>query len=226
MRILIVEDNYRLARNIQSYLQSQKNYTASVAFDGNEGLEKAMEKDYDCIVLDVKLPGQDGFAICAALRKDGIKTPILMLTALSDEKNAVRGLDAGADDYLRKPFALEELAARIRALLRRDVPQMQLTLTAGSITLDPNTQTVWREKNILSLAPKEYALLEFLLRNKGRVQDRKTIIEHVWGEHEDALFSQTLDVHMSYLRKKTAKNLITTIPGKGYMISPLQSHAS
>ena len=219
MRVLVVEDNQRLARNIQSYLQMELRYTTEVAFDGDEGLAKALTGDNDCIVLDIKLPVLDGFAVCSEIRKHGIATPILMLTSLADDSNTIAGLDAGADDYLRKPFAMLELCARIRALMRRGSKPADPVLTQGIVSLDPNTGLVLFEEKLVKLAPKEFALLEFLLRNKGKVQSRKSIVEHVWGEHEYLLFSQTIDVHVAYLRKKLDPKLIKTVRGRGYVIA-------
>ena len=218
MRILIVEDSQKLTRNIQSYLQTEHHYTVDVAFDGDTGLEKALKGGYDCIILDIKLPGRDGFSVCSALRSQKIATPILMLTSLSEDKDVIRGLDEGADDYLKKPFAMDELCARIRSLLRRKTSEANPLLAAGNVELDPNAAVVRKGNKIISLAPKEYALLEFLLRNKGVVQSRENIIEHVWGEREEILFSQTLDVHIAYLRKKLDRDLIETVSGKGYLI--------
>lgn len=219
MHILVIDDNQRLTRNIQAYLQTEQHYIVDVVFDGDEGLKKAGTGQYDCIVLDIMLPGMDGFAICAALRKQGVVTPILMLTALADDSSAIAGLDAGADDYLKKPFPMLELCARIRALLRRGTTPADPVLSSGLVSLNPNTGAVHCQKKAVKLAPKEYALLEFLLRNKGRVQDRKAIVKHVWGEYEYLLFSQTIDVHVAYLRKKLDHKLIKTVPGKGYMIA-------
>ena len=217
MRILIVEDEHALARNIQKYLILER-YSVDVAFDGEEGLQKALKGDYDCIVLDLNLPKMDGFTVCERLRKEKKGTPILMLTALGDKENIVRGLDTGADDYLKKPFEMEELCARIRSLLRRKSGDREPILRTKYVSLNSNTRQVLKADTPISLAPKEYAVLEFLLRNKGIAQDRMRIIEHVWGEEDRLMFSQTLDVHIAYLRKKLGKDVIETVSGKGYMI--------
>lgn len=220
MRLLVVDDQHTLARNIQKYLQMEALYTVDVAFDGKEGMHKALSFAYDCIILDVMLPQVDGFTVCTHLRQQGCHAPILLLTALKEKTNTIKGLDAGADDYLTKPFNMAELYARIRALLRRDSHERNPLLSLHGITLDPNTKDVRKKKKKITLAPREYALLEYLFRHAGVVQSREDIIEHVWGESEAAMFSQTLDVHIAYLRKKIGKDVITTIPGSGYMISP------
>jgi DNA-binding response OmpR family regulator len=143
---------------------------------------------------------------------------LLMLTARSAKRDVVTGLDTGADDYLAKPFDLDELLARIRTLMRRTTPERTPRLESGDVVLDANCHEVLRAGRPVSLAPREFALLEHLLRNKGVVQDRLTLLEQVWGETDDLLFSQTVDVHVSYLRRKLGKTLITTVPGKGYLI--------
>ena len=144
--------------------------------------------------------------------------PILMLTARAKQQEIVQGLNWGADDYLTKPFDLDELLARVRALLRRNSPDKQPKMQTGSVVMDTNTQQVWKRDQRVDLSPKEYAMLEFLLRNKGVVQDRPRIIEHVWGGRDDLLFCQTVDVHVSYLRRKLGKSVIHTVPGKGYLV--------
>jgi DNA-binding response OmpR family regulator len=144
--------------------------------------------------------------------------PILMLTARTKQQEIVHGLNLGADDYLAKPFDLDELLARIRALLRRQAEEKQPLLATGDITLNTNTQEVWKNGRKMNLSPKEYGLLDFLMRHKGVVQDRPHIIEHVWGGRDELLFSQTVDVHIAYLRRKLGKSVIETVPGRGYMI--------
>lgn len=218
MHILLIEDQEKLAANIREYLESET-YAVTVVHDGKEGFEAAMTQDFDLLILDINLPGMDGYVICTMLRESRKNMPILMLTARSAQKDIVHGLNIGADDYLAKPFDLEELLARVRALLRRRSEERQPVLDAGDIALDTNTRRVSRRGKQVNLAPKEYGLLEFLLRNKGSVQDRPRILEHVWGSRDDLLFSQTVDVHVAYLRRKLGKDLITTVPGKGYMIS-------
>ncbi len=217
MNILIIEDQQKLAANIRKYLESET-YVVTVAHDGGEGFEKAMTGTFDLVILDINLPGMDGYVLCSMLRQNKKNMPILMLTARTDQKEIIHGLNLGADDYLKKPFDLDELLARVRALLRRQSEVKQPVMTAGAVSIDTNTRLVQRKGKPVSLAPKEYALLEFLLRNKGKVQERPTIIEHVWGSRDDLMFSQTVDVHIAYLRRKLGKDLIRTVPGKGYMI--------
>jgi len=216
MHILIIEDQQKLAENIRRFLELE-HYAVSVAHDGREGFERAMTQTIDLLILDINLPGMDGYVLCSMLRQHGKNMPILMLTARTKRQEIVHGLNIGADDYLTKPFDLAELLARVRSLLRRNSDK-QPVLATGSITLDTNTREVRRGKKIVSLSPKEYALLEFLLRSKGRVQDRPSIIEHVWGGRDELLFSQTVDVHVAYVRRKLGKNVIKTVPGKGYLI--------
>jgi two-component system, OmpR family, response regulator len=217
MHILLIEDEPKLAGNIKQYLEAET-YAVAVEHDGRQGFERAMTQEFDLVILDINLPGMDGYVICSMLRQHKKSMPILMLTARTKQQEIVHGLNIGADDYLTKPFDLEELLARIRAILRRKPSEKLTTLESGDITLDPNTRKVTRKGKDVDLAPKEYALLEFLLRTKGAVQDRPTIIEHVWGSRDDLLFSQTVDVHIAYLRRKLGKSTIETVPGKGYLI--------
>lgn len=218
MNILIIEDQEKLALNIKKYLEME-NYAASVVFDGEEGLKKALAENYDLIILDINLPKCDGLQICSLLRRQNKNMPIFMLTARSGQQDIITGLNSGADDYLIKPFDLEVLLARVRALLRRTHEKKDPILSAQNITMDTNTHEVRQNGTVVSLAPKEYALLEYLLRHKGTVQDRSRLIEHVWGEYDSLMFSQTVDVHIAYLRKKLGKKLIKTITGKGYIIN-------
>ncbi len=217
MHILLVEDQIKLAENIRKYLQSER-YAVSIAHDGKTGFELAMTQTIDLLILDVNLPVLDGFAVCSMLREQKKKMPILMLTARAKQEEVVHGLNIGADDYLKKPFDLDELLARVRALLRRNSDEKEPVMTAGDLTIDTNTQEVLRGKSMLALSPKEYALLTYLVRKKGIAQDRPAILEHVWGGRDDLLLSQTVDVHIAYLRRKIGKNAIRTVPGKGYMI--------
>ncbi len=218
MHILLIEDQEKLADNIRQFLGLEQ-YAVTVSHDGNEGLEKAMTLEPDLLILDINLPGMDGYQICALLRQNKKNMPILMLTARDKQQEIVHGLNIGADDYLGKPFDLDELLARVRALLRRNAVEKQPVLTGRNITLDTNTHEVRRKDTKVNLSPKEYGLLEFLMRNKGVVQDRPRIIEHVWGGRDELLFSQTVDVHVAYLRRKLGKGVIETVPGKGYMIA-------
>ncbi len=217
MHILLIEDQEKLAGNIAQFL-ALEHYAVTVAHDGKEGFEKAMTQDIDLLILDINLPGMDGYLICSMLRKEKKNMPILMLTARSSQRDIVQGLNLGADDYLCKPFDLRELLARVRALLRRNGQHKDPSLSAGDITLNTNTREAQRKGKKVNLSPKEFALLEFLLQHKGSVQDRPRIIEHVWGGRDELLFSQTVDVHVAYLRRKLGKGLIETVPGKGYVI--------
>lgn len=218
MHILVIEDQVKLAANIKEYLESET-YAVTAVHNGREGFERAMTQDFDLLILDINLPGMDGYVVCSMLRQNKKNMPILMLTARTKQQEIVHGLNIGADDYLAKPFDMEELLARVRALLRRQTEQKKPVLEAGAITLDTNTQKVFKNGKVIDLAPKEYGLLEFLLRNKGMAQDRPTILEHVWGSRDDLLFSQTVDVHIAYLRRKLGKNVIQTVPRKGYLIA-------
>ncbi len=217
MHILLIEDQEKLADNIRKYLESE-HYAVSVAHDGRIGFEKAMTLDIDLLILDINLPGLDGYRICTMLRQHKKSMPILMLTARAKQEEVIHGLNIGADDYLRKPFDLNELLARIRALLRRKSEEKQPMMTVGKLTLDTNTQEVRKGITRVNLSPKEYGLFEYLLRKRGSVQDRPSILEHVWGNRDDLLLSQTVDVHMATLRRKIGKSVIRTVPGKGYMI--------
>ena len=216
MHILLIEDQVKLAQNMKRFLELE-HFAVTVCHDGKEGFERAMTQEVDLVILDINLPGMDGYVICTMLRQNKKNMPILMLTARTKQQEIVHGLNIGADDYLTKPFDLDELLARVRALLRRQ-GEKQPQLRSGSIVLDTNTQEVWRGKKKVDLSPKEYALLYYLLRHKGIVQDRPRILEHVWGDRDDLLFSQTVDVHIAYLRRKLGKSLIDTVPGKGYLI--------
>lgn len=217
MHILLIEDQQKLADNIRQFLELEQ-YAVTVSHDGKEGFEIAMTQAIDLLILDINLPGMDGYLICSMLRERKRDMPILMLTARTKQQEIVHGLNLGADDYLGKPFDLDELLARVRALLRRKTTAKQPQLTTGSVVVDTNTHEVTNEGRKVGLSPKEYALFEYLLRNKGMVQDRPHIIEHVWGGRDDLMFSQTVDVHVAYLRRKLGKRVIETVPGKGYLI--------
>lgn len=217
MHILLIEDQEKLAANIKEFLETET-FAVTACNDGRDGFEKAMTQEFDLIILDINLPGMDGYVICTMLRQNKKNVPILMLTARTTQKEIVHGLNIGADDYLTKPFDLDELLARVRALLRRQKPDKDPILRSGDVTVDTNTREVQVGGKKVELSPKEYALLEYLLRTKGVAQDRPRIIEHVWGGRDDLLFSQTVDVHVAYLRRKLGKSVIQTIPGKGYMI--------
>jgi len=222
MRILIVEDEESLALQIRETLNSEK-YQAETCFNGEEGLEQALVEEYDLIILDIMLPGKDGFEIIKELRKEGINTPTIMLTARTETESKVKGLDSGADDYLTKPFAMPELLARIRSLLRRQSDDKSSTLSINNLILNTATQDVKLDDKPVDLTTREYAILQFLIYNKNRAVSRLSIAEHVWGDNLD-LFSMTnfVDVHIKNLRKKIGDEIIHTIRGTGYMVRDSQ----
>ncbi len=218
MRILVVDDEPELLEQIQEALIRQK-YTVDTACDGETALDRIFSDPYDLILLDIMLPGKDGFAVLSELRHDKIVTPVLMLTARGEIEDRVRGLDRGADDYLGKPFAMEELLARIRALLRRSNESVSSLLAGGPIRLDTVSREVTQNDQAIELTPKEFSILEFLLYNKGRVISRFTIAEHVWGDAFDPYtMSNSIDVHIKNLRRKmgVGGTLILSIRGVGY----------
>lgn len=220
MRILIVEDQKKIASFIERGLK-EEGYAVDVALDGIEGEWKALNNDYDLIILDIMLPGKDGIEICKSLKKNGVETPILILTAKDSVRDKVIGLDSGADDYLTKPFAFEELLARIRALLRRKKIPKNDVLQIADLKLDRLKREVWRGNKKIELTSKEYALLEYLMLNAGNVVTRTMISEHVWNENFDS-FTNVIDVYINYLRNKIdkgfGKKLIHTLRGAGYIL--------
>jgi DNA-binding response OmpR family regulator len=222
MKVLVIEDEHKIANALKEGL-AQESYAVDVCYDGQEGLNAARYEAYDLIILDRMLPGgMDGLEICQTLRQESIHTPILMLTARDMVRDRVAGLNAGADDYVVKPFSFEELLARVRALLRRPHEAIGETLQAGDLTLNTVSKEVKRDGQNLSLSAKEYALLEYLLRNKGKVLSKETIITHVWDFDADIL-PNTVEVFITYLRGKIdrpfkAEPLIKTVRGFGYKI--------
>ena len=220
MRILIVEDDPDLAGFIQKGLREER-YAVDCAHEGEEGLLMANTTPYDLIILDVMLPALDGFTVCRRLRAAGNKTPILLLTARGTVEDRVTGLNIGADDYLTKPFAFAELLARIQALIRRSGPEQSPRLAVADLEVDPVAHRVWRAGRELILTNKEYALLEYLLRNPDRVLTRTAIIEHVWDIHYDGM-TNIVDVHIRALRAKVDREfsppLIQTVRGVGYVL--------
>ena len=216
MRVLVVEDEVRMAGLLKRALQ-EEGHAVDVAADGQEGLWLATENAYGAIVLDVMLPGLDGFQVCRRLRESGSWVPVLMLTARDAVGDRVRGLDAGADDYLVKPFSLLELAARLRALARRDDRVRPVILAEGDLRLDPAAKRAWRAETELHLSPKEFALLEFFLRHAGRVLTRSQIIEVVWDFAYDG-GSNVVDQYVNYLRRKIGRHDIETVRGMGYRL--------
>lgn len=223
MRILIIEDEKRLADSIKKGLQ-QESYAVDVSYDGSDGYGMAVIQDYDLIILDLMLPGIDGMEICRKLRtEENIQSSILMLTARGQIRDRVEGLNCGADDYLTKPFAFEELLARIKALSRRPRDSLGTVLSIDDLTLDTISYEVRRAGRPVMLSKTEYALLEFLLKNMGRVLSKNQIIENVWDYDADVL-PNTVEVYIRYLRNKIEKPfrdkkpLIETIRGFGYRI--------
>jgi DNA-binding response OmpR family regulator len=218
MQILIVEDDRRLARQLKKGLDEQ-GHAVTLAFDGLAGLEAARQERFDVLVLDVMLPQLDGFQVVRRLRSAGGKSPILMLTAKDSAEDIVAGLDAGADDYLTKPFALKVLLARLRALARRQEVEPRMQLQIGNVVLDPAQHVVKRAGSMVPLTRTEFVLLETLMRNAGRVVTRDRLIEIVWG-NEREVESNTLDVYVRQLRSKIepagSQKLIQTIRGVGY----------
>ena len=221
MRILVVDDEKKIALGIKKALESQK-YAVDVCHDGIETLNMAEAIEYDLIILDRMLPGMDGVSIIKNLRSQNIYTPILLLTALGTVKDKTDGLDAGADDYLPKPFALDELLARVRAILRRPKVKAEIILTVSDLSLNLNTHSVKRSNKDIILTNKEFSLLEFLMRNKNQPISKEQIITHVWNWDSDIL-PNNIEVYISYLRDKVdkpfSKKLIKTVRGVGYKIS-------
>jgi heavy metal response regulator len=220
MRILVIEDEKKVAEFVCNGL-AEEGYAVDVALDGDQGYFLANTNEYDAILLDVMLPKMDGIALCTKLRSDDNLTPILMLTAKDAIKDKVRGLDAGADDYLTKPFAFEELLARIRSLLRKKSLQQKTRFQVDDLILDTITHTVTRSGVEIPLSVKEYALLEYLMRNAGSVITRTMIAEHVWDINFET-FTNVIDVYINYLRNKIDKGqkvkLIHTVRGRGYVL--------
>ena len=221
MRILVVEDDRKVARFVSQGL-IEEGHAVEIAADGAEALDLALgEPAYNLIVLDVMLPGRDGFGVLKALRDRKIAVPVLMLTARDSITDRVAGLDLGADDYLTKPFAFEEFLARVRALLRRRDTERAPVLKIDDLTVDPATRRVTRGNRRIELTARQYALLEYFLRNVGRVLSRQMIAEHVWGLGFDAE-SNVIDVYVGYLRRKIdgpqERKLFHTIRGAGYVL--------
>lgn len=222
MRILVVEDEHKIARALKKALE-QESFAVDVVYDGDAGFSMATAEPYDLAIIDRMIPGEyDGIAIVKAMREAKIHTPVLLLTALGTTSDKTKGLDSGADDYLVKPFALEELLARVRALLRRPTEQQSVVLTAGDLTLDTTLFKVIRGGQEIKLTSKEFALLEYLLRNQGRPLSKETIIAHVWDYDADILLN-TVEVYIKYLRTKVDQPfktpaLIQTVRGFGYKI--------
>ncbi len=223
MQILVIEDEPKVGSAVQEGLRAE-GYDVTLASSGEEGFFLANSRAFDLIVLDVMLPGRDGFEILAALRKQSTTTPVLLLTARDAIQDRVAGLDAGADDYLVKPFAFPELSARIRALLRRGKPEPSTSLRIGGLEIDPGNRTIVREAMRLELTAREFELLEFLARNQGRVVSREMLVREVWKEPGRATpLDNVIDVHVARLRKKLddpfETKLLHTVRGVGFILS-------
>lgn len=220
MRILVVEDEKKVASFIKKGLEEEY-YSVDVAFDGKEGLNLALSEEYDLIILDLMLPFKDGLSILKEIREQKILTPVIILTARDTIQDKVTGLDTGADDYLAKPFSFEELLARIRAILRRNSVEKNNIIRAGDLILDTQAHKVFRNNVEIQLTPKEYAILEYLMRNKNRVISRTKLSEHIYEFHFDP-GTNVIDVYINKLRNKIdkghEKQMIRTIRGVGYLI--------
>ncbi|MBW1851711.1 MAG: response regulator transcription factor [Deltaproteobacteria bacterium] len=220
MRLLVVEDEKKVASFIKKGLE-EEGYAVDVARDGEEGLEMALDRIHNLIILDIQLPKMDGLAILQELRKQKVTTPVLLLTVRATIEDKVLGLDSGADDYLTKPFVFQEFVARIRALLRRRVEVEPAVLQVANLSLDPSRRIVIRGKEKIDLSPREFSLLDYFMRNPGRVLTRTMITEHVWDYNFDT-DTNVIDVYVNYLRKKIdagrMPKLIHTIRGVGYVM--------
>ena len=220
MRILVVEDEHKIAAAIKKGLEQEK-YAVDLAYSGSDGFDLASTESYDCILMDVLIPGMDGITVCRKLREKNNHTPILMLTAMGQTEDKVAGLDSGADDYLTKPFSFEELLARVRALARRPTSALGRILKTADLTLDNLSYEVKRNGKSIQLSSKEFSLLEYLMRHTGLVLTKDQIISHVWNYDADIL-PNTVEVYIKNLRNKidapfpAKKKLITTIRGFGY----------
>ena len=222
MRVLVAEDEVKLSSLLKRGL-AEEGHAADVALTGDDALWMAAAVEYDAVVLDVMLPGRDGFAVCRALRQHGVWTPVLMLTARDAVEDRIAGLDAGADDYLVKPFAFAELLARLRALARRGAVERPAVLEAGDLRLDPASRTVRRGEERIELSAREFALLETFMRRPGQVLSRYQLLEHVWDfDYEQR--SNVVDVYVRYLREKVdrpfGRDSIETVRGVGYRLRP------
>lgn len=214
MRILVVEDEHRIAEAIKKGLM-QERYAVDLAYTGTDGYDFATSEEYDAIVMDLMLPGMDGLSVTTKLRKEGVHTPILILTAKSQLQDKIKGLDTGADDYLTKPFAFEELLARLRALMRRPKQETGSVLTADELSMDTIKYEVKKENRVIELSSKEYSLLEYFMRHAHQVLNKDQIIAHVWDYDADIL-PNTIEVYVKKLRSKDIE--ITTVRGFGYKL--------
>jgi len=220
LRILLVEDNHRLSESLRKTLE-EDGYAIDTAYDGIDGEEMGLVPSYDIIILDIMLPGKDGLEVCRELRNQRITTPVLMLTARDALDDRVHGLDSGADDYLVKPFEVDELRARIRALLRRDSSSKSGVLQAADLVLDPATHTVRRADRLIELTAKEFSLLEYLMRHPNHLITREMAEEHLWS-YDHVVASNVVDVYIRRLRSKiddpSEIKLFETVRGAGYRL--------
>ena len=223
MRVLVIEDEHKINRTVCQALREEA-YAVDAAFDGEQGEEMALVNTYDLIVLDLMLPKKSGLALCKGLREQGSTTPILMLTARDSLEDRVQGLDSGADDYVVKPFFMDELLARVRALLRRDTSVKTSKLQLADLLVDTSSHRVVRAGNTIEMTSKEYAMLEYFIRNPDQVLTRTMISEHVWDDEFDSL-SNIIDVYIRRLRRKVDEGyqprLLHTIRGSGYLLGIL-----
>ena len=220
MRVLIIEDEHKIANALKREFQ-QEHYAVDVCYDGEEGLAMGTNQPYDIMIIDLGLPKKDGLEVIKELRQQSVHTPVIVLTAKGSTSEKVAGLDAGADDYILKPFAMDEVLARVRALLRRPADQQTTVLEAEDLTLNTTTYEVKRGGKVIPLTSKEFSLLEYLLRNKGRPLSKDEIIGHVWDYDADVL-PNTVEVYIRYLRQKIDdpfdKPIIHTARGFGYSV--------
>ena len=221
MRVLLVEDEVRLAENVRRGLAAE-GFVVDVVHDGTEGLFRGQVNDYDVVVLDIMLPGLNGYEVCRRLRAGGVWSPVLMLTAKDGEYDQADALDLGADDYLTKPFSFLVLVARLRALIRRGAPARPTVLQAGDLTLDPARRTVRRDGAEIVLTPREFGVLHFLTRHRGDVVSKSAILESVWDAHYDG-DANVVEVYVGYLRRKIdqpfGRHAIETVRGMGYRLA-------
>jgi DNA-binding response OmpR family regulator len=216
MRVLVVDDERGLVAALRRGLTAE-GFAVDAAHDGETGLEMALDRDYDAIVLDVMLPRRNGYDVVSALRAAGVRTPVLLLSAKDGEHDVADGLDVGADDYLTKPFSFVVLAARVRALMRRPAELRPVVLTSGDIVLDPATHAVTRAGEPVDLTAREVALLEYLMRQQGRVVGKVELRDHVWdGPGEDG---NVVEVYVGYLRRKLGRDAVLTVRGVGYRVA-------
>ena len=221
MRVLLVEDEVRLAENVRRGLAAE-GFVVDVVHDGAEGLFQGQVNDYDVVVLDIMLPGLNGYEVCRRLRAGGVWSPVLMLTAKDGEYDQADALDLGADDYLTKPFSFLVLVARLRALIRRGAPARPTVLQAGDLTLDPARRTVRRDGAEIVLTPREFGVLHFLMRHRGDVVSKSAILESVWDAHYEG-DANVVEVYVGYLRRKIdqpfGRHAIETVRGMGYRLA-------